>query len=185
MLISALKRVFSKFSYTLLAFTVGWFIFSISVFAPNLKLISKVFKSEVVSAKYKINFIFNLYEGLDTSVSTFSLATIISVAVLFGINIAMLVYMLKRNVAVSVPNRQGKNIFSTFVATIAGVLGIGCAACGSLILTPLITALGATWILTALPFGGREFSLVAIILILISIYSLCKKINDPLICPVE
>ena len=58
MLISALKRVFSKFSYTLLAFTVGWFIFSISVFAPNLKLISKVFKSEVVSAKYKINFIF-------------------------------------------------------------------------------------------------------------------------------
>jgi len=54
-----------------------------------------------------------------------------------------------------------------------------------LILTPLIAALGATWILTALPFGGREFSLVAIILILISIYSLCKKINDPLICPVE
>ena len=185
MLISALKRVFSKFSYTLLAFTVGWFIFSISVFAPNLKLISKVFKSQAISVARKINFVLDLYGGLDTSISVFSAITIITVAVLFGINIAMLVYMLKRNSAVSAPKRQGKSIFSTFVATIVGVLGIGCAACGSLILTPLITALGATWILTALPFGGREFSLVAIILILISIYSLCKKINDPLICPVE
>ena len=90
MLISALKRVFSKFSYTLLAFTVGWFIFSISVFAPNLKLISKVFKSQAISVARKINFVLDLYGGLDTSISVFSAITIITVAVLFGINIAML-----------------------------------------------------------------------------------------------
>jgi uncharacterized membrane protein len=68
---------------------------------------------------------------------------------------------------------------------ISAVFGIGCAACGSVILTAILGIAGTGALLTWLPLHGLEFGVVGIILLSFSIYYLAKRINDPLVCKVR
>lgn len=184
-MVKAFKRVFKNFKYLALAATVGLFVFLFSVYFPNLDLIKDVLLSARVSLVYKLHFLYELLGGLFTATRPLSAFTIIGVAGLFGINIAMLAYMIKRNRQSPQKLSSGRGVFSSLGGIASGVLGIGCAACGSLILIPLLAFFGATGFLTLLPLKGSEFGLLAMALILFSIYWLAKKINDPLVCPVE
>tara|TARA_Y100000310_G_scaffold111677_1_gene110078 strand:- start:1888 stop:2124 length:237 start_codon:yes stop_codon:yes gene_type:complete len=68
---------------------------------------------------------------------------------------------------------------------ISGIFGIGCATCGSFIITPLLALIGAGGFLTLLPFGGEEFGFLGVGLLGFSVMSVAKKINQPSTCPVE
>ncbi|OGZ61172.1 MAG: hypothetical protein A2919_01050 [Candidatus Spechtbacteria bacterium RIFCSPLOWO2_01_FULL_43_12] len=96
----------------------------------------------------------------------------------------MLVFVAQKNRATVIADKK-KNVLGMLGGSVLGILGIGCGACGSLILTPLAISIGATGFLAVLPFGGSEFGFLGIALFMFSMYSLSKKINDPLICPVE
>ena len=61
---------------------------------------------------------------------------------------------------------------------------MGCAACGSFLLTSLTLA-GASGVLTLLPLGGSEFGIIGAVLLALAIYMTAKKIQDPLVCKVE
>lgn len=185
MIFSALKRVFGNISYIVLAGLVGLVIFFISIFFPNHKLVGKVFFSPNIALLDKLNLFKSLVGGIKTSVLPLSAVTIVGVAILFGINFAMLLFILRRNRQAPQKLTNKGGIFSSLGGMISGVLGIGCAACGSLILTPLLAFFGATAFLTFLPLRGSEFGLLAMMLILFSIYWLAKKINNPLVCPIE
>ena len=100
------------------------------------------------------------------------------VALLFGMNVAMFLYYLKQRRTVFV----GGGTATGIGGLIAGILGVGCAACSSVLLTSLLATLGASGLLALLPFGGGEFGIAGIFLLLISISSIAKKIQDPLIC---
>ena len=65
---------------------------------------------------------------------------------------------------------------------LSGMFGVGCAACGSFILTPIITALGGGSLLAFLPNKGGEIGLIGAGLIGYSIYTLAKKIQEPIVC---
>jgi amino acid transporter len=62
------------------------------------------------------------------------------------------------------------------------LLGVGCAACGGVLLSSILNIAGATTLLVALPYGGSEFLVLAIALLLYSVTSISKKINAPLVC---
>ncbi len=66
--------------------------------------------------------------------------------------------------------------------SVLGIFGIGCAACGSLILTPLLTVIGATSLLATLPLGGEEFLYIGTVVLGFSIRSLLKKMNEGAVC---
>jgi len=102
------------------------------------------------------------------------------VAILFGINISLLTfYIRKRQVA-----SKNKKVHLTSLGGFASaVLGIGCAACGSIVLSALLSTFGAGTLIVMLPLHGLEFGLVGIILLLFSNRYLIKRIEDPLICP--
>ena len=67
---------------------------------------------------------------------------------------------------------------------VSGVFGIGCAACGTFILTPLLALFGATGLFSLLPFGGEEFGFIGVGLLVYSIYAVTKKINSPMVCDI-
>ena len=104
------------------------------------------------------------------------------VAVLFGINIALLTYYIRRR-----QEKTGNTKAS--LASLGGIvsagLGIGCAACGSVVLTSLLGMFGAGSLLLLLPLHGAEFGIVGLILLLVSIRYLIKRIQDPLVCPAK
>jgi len=68
---------------------------------------------------------------------------------------------------------------------ISGLLGVGCASCGSVVLSTLIGVSLTTGIVDFLPLNGLEFGILGMIIVILSIYLLSKKILNPLICKVK
>ncbi len=68
-----------------------------------------------------------------------------------------------------------------FFGVVAGVLGSGCAACGSIVLS----FLGLTGAIAFLPFDGYELPWISIILLLSSIYLVYRGIKQKNICPID
>lgn len=180
---SVLKTVFSKFKYLLIAVIVSLLVFSFSVWLPNFSLLSQVLHPDSAGTiSEKANFVFSLYGSIVTNFTAISASYTIAIAILFGINIALLAYYIRRA-------RGGvRGVGSTGAAGIgglvSGIFGIGCAACGTFIFTSVLALFGATGLLVFLPFGGEEFGFLGVALLMYSIYLLAKKINDPLVCDI-
>ncbi len=89
----------------------------------------------------------------------------------------MITYFLKRRI-----KEVGQGGVATgFLGIASGVLGVGCAACGSFLLTSL-TLVGAGGVLTFLPLGGSEFGIIGVLLLATSVYMTAKQIKNPLVC---
>ncbi len=180
MVFQALQKVFRKTHYVFLAVGVTALTFVLAVLLPNFSLIKNVFKDVDLSFSDKINLPISLLGSITTNFNFFSASYTVLIAILLGINVAMIVFFLRRRV---------KEVRETGMATgalgmISGVVGIGCAACGSLILTSVLSVLGAGWVITYLPFAGAEFGILGILLLGVSIYATSKRIMSPLICKV-
>lgn len=89
---------------------------------------------------------------------------------------ALLAYFLSHRVA------QYRAAGLGFVGIAVALLGVGCAACGSVILISLIGLSVAGTFLGALPLRGAEFMIAGNLILFASIYFIAKNIRDPLRC---
>jgi len=62
-----------------------------------------------------------------------------------------------------------------FLGIVSGILGIGCATCGTLLTGSLISFFGITFVSATLPFQSLFFQLTGIILLTLSITLLLKE----------
>lgn len=183
MYVSVLKTVFSNLMYPLIAVTVSLLVFSFAVWLPNFSLLGQVLHPDSAGTiSEKANFVFSLYGSIGTNFTAVSAGYTIAIAILFGMNIALLSYYIARA-------RGGVRGVGTTGAAgvgglVSGIFGIGCAACGTFILTSVLTLFGASGYLAILPLGGEEFGFLGVGLLIYSIYILTKKINDPLVCDI-
>ena len=75
----------------------------------------------------------------------------------------------------------GSSLFGTFV----GILGVGCTACGSVIISSIF-GLGATaGFIGLFPLKGSEFGILGMTILLWANYSLAKKIHQPIACSLK
>ncbi len=180
MILEALQKVFRNSRLTLLAIAVAVVVFLFAVWLPNLGLIKSVVFDSSVPIESKANLPIQLIGSIGTNFTTLSATYTIAIAVLFGIYVAMLAYFLKRRI-----KEVGQGGVTTgFLGIMSGVLGVGCAACGSFLLTSL-SLVGASGVLAFLPLGGSEFGVIGVILLALAIYMTAKKIQDPLVCKEE
>lgn len=178
--VQSVFKVLSLPAYFLLALVAGWAIFSLSVWLPNLKLITVV----ALSADWQdtVSLLGSLYASIGSNFSFVSASYTIFIAFLFGINIALLTYYI-RVVQGGMSEIKGTGLAGVG-GLISGFFGIGCAACGTFILTSTLALFGAGGILAYLPFGGEEFGFIGVGLLLYSLYLLSKKISNPLVCEI-
>lgn len=71
------------------------------------------------------------------------------------------------------------------IGAIIGVLGIGCAACGTLALTTVLGLFGLGFVIRFLPFGGSELYYISIAVMAVSIVQMTRLIAKPLVCPID
>lgn len=174
-----LYTVFKKPSYLLLATLIAWMVFTVAVWLPNIPLILTVLGSSATFSG-KFMFLVTLYESIGTNFTVISATYTISIAILVGIQISLLYYYIRK---VKTNRSSLSGIKGTGLAgLLVGFLGIGCAACGAFILTSLLSLIGASALLTFLPFGGGELGFLGVILLVYSTWLLLKKINEPLVC---
>lgn len=160
----------------LLALIFATIVFVFSVWLPNLELIQSVLFSDKTVFLDKIIFLWNSLGAITTNFNPLSAILLVLISILFGLNISFTVYYFKRRIAFQ--KAGGMSI----LGMLAGVVGVGCASCGSVILSTFL-GVGATATFTGiLPFGGQEFSVLAIIILLVSLYITGKKIADPAVC---
>ncbi len=175
-----LGKALSRPAYVFLATVIGWLVFTLAVWLPNVRLIYVVLSSNTSVIIEKIGFLFSLYGSIGTNFTSISALYTIVIAVLFGINISLLTYYI-RNVRGGV--REIKSTSAVGISgLVSGMFGIGCAACGTFILTSVLALFGVTGMLAYLPFGGEEFGFLGVGLLVYSIHKVKKKINSPLMC---
>lgn len=178
-LMIAFGRVFAFPLYVLLASTIAITAFLLAVWFPNFGLIVQIFSDSGTPLSARFGIMFSLLGGISTNFSLFSAAYTIAIAVFFGCTTAMIVYLLRqRRLAAA-----GQNIAIGSGAMASGVLGIGCAACGSLIAGAILPFLGATGALALLPLNGEEFGILSVVLLLVSLALISKSIAEPVTCP--
>lgn len=180
-LFSALREVFGRLSYIFLAIGVSCVFFAFAVWLPNLRLIAHTLLQVGVAINTKLALLLNLLQGIGTNFTIFSAITTVIIAILFGINIAMIAYFVKKRRAADM---QSSGVFAGIGGIGSGIVGIGCAACGSLVLSAILPVVVAAGVIALLPFKGREFSIISIGLIFTSIVLMGRKITKPPVCDV-
>lgn len=176
---AAFGRVFSNPAYIAFAGVLAILVFLVAVWYPNLGLIHDVFSGSNVPLGAKFGILLSLLGGIGTNFSLLAAGYTIAIAGLFGLTSAMIVYLLKQRRMAAV----GQNIAISTGAVLSGVLGIGCAACGSLILGVVLPSLGVAGALAALPLQGEEFGILSVALLCVSLLLICKSIAEPTACP--
>ena len=178
MLLEALQKVFQKPKYLLLAFGTSLVMFAFAVWLLNIPLIIKVMGHSEISFRDKFDLPVSLLGGIVTNFTLLSASSTILIAVLFGVNVAMIVFFLKRKI---IEVKQG-GIITGFFGITSGIIGMGCAACGSFLLTSILSLVGASSVLLFLPLGGGEFGILGVVLLTISIHLIAKQIQNPAVC---
>ncbi len=167
----ALKQVFSQTPYTIGAIVVAVLIFSISLWLPNLPLITQIVTEADMSFFGVILFLFTLLGSVTTSFTVLSAGMLAITASLIGVYMSLVVYHLRQR-------GGGRLSFGTgFIGLLSGLIGVGCVACGSLLLTSLLSFGTATAVLGFLPLNGMEFSIIGIILLIASIIMITREID--------
>jgi len=178
MLFSALKRVFKHPTYVLFALGVSATVFAFATWLPNLTLIVEVMGHPNASLAQKLELPIALLGSITTNFTLLSASYTILIAILFGVNLALIVYLVRNRVA----TLKQSGTTAGFLGVVSGLFGVGCAACGSLILTSVLSLIGAGGALTFLPLGGGEFGILGVGLLAWSLYSITKQIKNPLVC---
>lgn len=180
MVFSVLKKVFRNPHYVLLALTTSVSVFVFAVWLPNLSLIVRIMAHPSIPLVQKLDLPISLLGSIATNFTLLSATYTIAIAVLFGMNVAMIAYFLRRRV----DDARQAGFGTGFLGVASGVLGMGCAACGSFLLTSVLSLFGASWLLSYLPLAGGEFGILGVILLAVSLYLTAKKIQNPAVCTI-
>ena len=178
MLARALLVVFRKPAYALTALLVAIIAFAMAVWMPNLGLIAQIIADPSATFAQKISLPVALLASISTNFSALAALYTIAIPILFGINVAMMIYYQKRRIGAA----KGNMMTAGFAGMASGVIGIGCAACGSFLLTSMLSSFGAAGALFLLPLRGGEFGILGVLLLAISIFLVAKQITNPLVC---
>jgi hypothetical protein len=184
MIVRALSQVFSKGWYVLLAVITALATFVLTTWLGNLGLVWKIVSSEWLPLADKAKILLALIGSISTNFTAFSASCAIAIAVLFGMNVAVINYIFREQ------RRQEPQSGQIVTATslgglVSGLFGIGCAACGTFVLSPALAFLGIGTLTTLLPFGGEEFGALGVGLLSLSLIISAKRIGHPTLCQVS
>jgi hypothetical protein len=175
----AFGQVFAYPSYIGLAGVLAILVFLLTVWFPNLGLMAQVFSGSNAPLAATLGIALSLLGGIGTNFSLLSAGYTIAIAVLFGLTTAMIVYLVKQRRI----GAAGQSLAIGSGAVASGVLGIGCAACGSLIVGVVLPSLGAAGALAALPLNGEEFGILSVALLCVSLLLVSRNIAESIACP--
>lgn len=167
----ALLAIFKNAHYAFLAVVTATVVFfSITIFS-QVRLLMSIIPDGGIALYEKLAIILAIAYGAITEFTSNSLLTVI-ISVLFGISVAGIIYYFRlyKATAVSVVSA-----YSTGGA-ISGIIALGCASCGSLIVGFLASFFSASSLLIFIPYQSFVFGALSIAMLGFSLYILNKKL---------
>ncbi len=158
-------HVLRKPGYVALAFATGFLAAGAIIWALNYRVLLYVLFDAPFSIGTKLKFFVDGYGALLTTFGVMQAVSIVVFAFLFGVNVSLLVYVVRRRSMTAVRH-------SGAVGLLLGIVGGGCAACGTSLLVPLFASIGVTASASLVGLLGSVALLLASLLTVISIYRL-------------
>jgi hypothetical protein len=168
-------------TYALVGLVAALVALSVFVLTQNLTLVGDVVVGGTLPLSNRLRILVGLYPFLGTSFSAVTGVAIVVVAALVGVDIAMVAYHFREH---GLSTRESGG---SLAGVVLGTLGAGCAACGSVLLAGLLSLFGASGLLLLLPFEGLEFTLLALVPLVLSMYWIADGMRGGEIngCPVD
>lgn len=131
-------RVMLLPKYLLVAILTSFFMAGLIIWSLNLDLLAYIFYQAPINFFEKIRFFLDGYTSIATNITNAQSSGIALFSILFGINTALIIYVLRRRGLKSIPKKSGSGAFALAIAS------GGCFACGTSLLAPFLATLGAT-----------------------------------------
>ncbi len=171
----ALKETFSRTEGWLIALLGAFFVLGLALVLSNLKLLGFIVHEERFTFGLKVKSAFEILWNTRVAFLHEGGFVTLILALLFGVNAALIDRYMRRQVQLH------RAAGASAVGIVIGLLGVGCAACGSALFASLFGIGGA---LAFLPFHGQEFSWIGILCVTLSTFSLARKLAEPAACPI-
>ena len=177
--LAATQKVFRRPSYVVLALgaAVGFLVFAI--WLPNLSFIADMITASTFSLPQKLGILVSSLAALNTNFTPLSRTVTVTLALLIGVDIAFLTFYLRTRF------RLERSAGMSIGGLIVGLLGIGCASCGSLVVATFLGAGATASFLNVLPLKGQEFGFLGIAFVLAGIVFTARKIEQPVACGIR
>lgn len=164
--------------YITLALIVSEFVLATAILLPNGALLSLVWTSESMTVLGKFLLTTSLLGSLTTNFSPLSALTTVSISFLVGVNVVLMFFLYRRQKR----SMTRGSVATTSLGALFGMFSVGCAACGSLILTSFLGVVGGAGILTFLPLRGQEIGIFGVLILGYTTFLLVRTITKPLTC---
>ena len=162
--------VMTRPHYVLLAFLVSFISLGILLWSLNIDLLGYIFFEAPLNLIEKFDFILDVYGSILTNYESFQAMVMALFSMLFGINIAVLIYVMRGGQKEAIKSKSSVGGLSL------AVIGGGCIACGTSIITPLLATLGATSSIAFTNAIGLYLNLIGIAFITFSLISLGQRV---------
>ncbi|PSQ43559.1 hypothetical protein BRD14_03005 [Halobacteriales archaeon SW_5_68_122] len=174
------RLVLSVPTYTVVALLAAGVGLSLFVFSLNLPLVELALTGTLPRSA-RVTILANLYPFVGSAFDPIQGGLLVAIAVLFGVDTAMVTYHLREH-GVSLSGGGGSAL-----GAVLGVLGAGCAACGSALLVGVLSLFGVSASLLFLPLDGLEFALLALVALLLSMFWVADGMRGDRVagCPVN
>ncbi|MDE2078930.1 MAG: hypothetical protein KGI73_00935 [Patescibacteria group bacterium] len=174
----AMKKVFVSPGYVVLALSIAVAILVLAIWLPNLSFLASVAVAHTLSLSQKTGIFLSSLSALGTNFTVLSRALTIILSLLVGVNIALLIFYMRTRF------RLERSAGVSFGGILLGLLGVGCASCGSIILSAFLGVGATASFVTILPLKGQEFGFLGVAFMLFAIWLAARKIEQPLTCAV-
>ena len=167
--------VLKKPTYLVFTAVISFFLLLLFVFLNSIPVFLSALRINN-SLDFFFTILFNQIDLIIGIGGIIPFATVVVVAILAAVNISMIIFKIK-----ALNSVESKSSLLGFAGIFSGSLSSACTACSG----ALISILGVSGGLAVLPLRGIEFSSLAIILVLISIYYISKSLVEAGVCKIE
>jgi|AntDeeMinimDraft_6_1070357.scaffolds.fasta_scaffold01344_7 hypothetical protein len=162
-------------AYLAITLVTAFIVFTVAVvLIPSFSLVTSTLASSQIDLAGKVKIIASLYGAIGSNATVISRVIIITLSALVGINVALFSFVISRRFR----NISKRAAGGSLGGLLSGLFGIGCAACGSLLLSAIFPTAAAAF-LAGLPLEGQEIGLLGIALVGFSSYLLAKTVARP------
>ena len=176
---ASFRTVFGNVRYLLLSLGIFLMVLVFAIWLPNLSFVGSTITSPTLTVMQKANLLWSSLGAYQTNFTLLSRTLTTIIVALFAVQISFLVFYFKRRIKLQ--SATGMSLGGV----VSGLVGIGCAACGSVILSSLFGLGFTAAFVTILPLQGQEFGLLGVGILGFAIFQTATKIQDPLTCVVN
>lgn len=176
-LVTSLNLIFERKDSRLVIIISTFLFLFVLLLAQNGKSALAIFDFGTLSLIKRLTLSFQVFFDITSTFTTATFLLAVLGSFLGGINLSLAyTYMrLRGEVIVRSGLYSGAGLFLAF-------LGIGCAACGTALLSVILGFFGFSAMLNLLPYQGQELGYIGLLILCIASYTLAQKVAAPNVC---